>query len=582
MHAPACFIYEFGPFRLDPAERLLTGDGQSVTLSPKAFDLLFTLVRNAGRMVEKDELMRKVWPDTFVEENNLTVNISALRKALAKAFSDQDYIQTVPRRGYRFAVAVRQTDQEASLRRCPAVGSETDSEFLVGREMELGALEGFLRRAIDGVGRVILITGESGIGKTALSQAFLRRVRSKFSQVALCEGRCLEHYGAGESYLPFLDAISGLLSGPNRELVAGVLRSHAPTWRLRFPAFFGSSDSLECVDRETADAAKGRMLREMVDALAALASVTPLVLHLEDLHWADPLSIDLLRRLCPEVARQRLLITGTFRPEDRECNRPLKSFLLEMQAHRQCDEIALGLLSQTHLASYLDARFTPNQFKTELAALVYRKTEGQPLFATSLIQFMVERGEIAKLDDHWIFKTLLSELDLETPPNVGKMIRRKVEALDAVDRRALEYASVQGEEFSSAILANLLETDSLALEERLQRLDKIHRLIQTIGEDQLPDGTPSTRYRFTHILYQNALYKELVNQRRLRLHRQTAELMIRYSGDQAPRFAEQLAMHFERGRDSECHGQACKHLPRAPELSKSSRWRSRRASCSAL
>lgn len=89
MQAQGCGSYEFGPFRLDPAERTLFGQDQAVPLSPKAFDLLFALLRRAGRIVDKEDLMREVWPETFVEENNLTVNISALRKALGKGSSEQ-------------------------------------------------------------------------------------------------------------------------------------------------------------------------------------------------------------------------------------------------------------------------------------------------------------------------------------------------------------------------------------------------------------------------------------------------------------------------------------------------------------
>src|ERR1700688_951421 len=109
MHAQGCGIYEFGPFRFDPMERMLSNEGQVIPLAPKGLDLLFALIRNAGRVVAKEELMREVWPNTFVEENNLTVNISALRKMLGNGSSDQCYIQTVPRRGYRFAASVRQS-----------------------------------------------------------------------------------------------------------------------------------------------------------------------------------------------------------------------------------------------------------------------------------------------------------------------------------------------------------------------------------------------------------------------------------------------------------------------------------------
>jgi|SRR5579884_4297701 len=130
-------MYEFGPFRLDPADRVLLRDGQVLALTPKGFDLLLALVRNAGRVVPKDELMREVWPDTFVEENNLTVNMSALRRVLGEGSSGQSHIQTVPRRGYRFAASVRHSAQSLSVVQQWPDGAEADSEILVGREHEL-------------------------------------------------------------------------------------------------------------------------------------------------------------------------------------------------------------------------------------------------------------------------------------------------------------------------------------------------------------------------------------------------------------------------------------------------------------
>jgi DNA-binding winged helix-turn-helix (wHTH) protein/tetratricopeptide (TPR) repeat protein len=550
MHAQGHGVYEFGPFRLDPEERMLMGKGQAVALTPKGFDLLLALVRNAGHVVTKEELLREVWPDTFVEENNLTVNISALRKVLGEGASDQRYIQTAPRRGYRFAANVRLSVACGPPVQRGSEITEDDSEFLVGREPELRRLEGFLREAIDGAGSMIFVTGEPGIGKTALSRAFLRLARAAFPTLRLCRGRCVEQFGVCESYLPVLDSISELLCGPDGEFVADVLRSRAPTWCLQFPAVFGSSETLEHLYRETVGATKERMLREMVDALGALASAGPVVFHLEDLHWADPCTVDLLRRLSQDTRKWRLLVTGTFRPEDVERgNHPFKNFLLEVQAHSECHEVALGMLSKEHLATYLDTRFAPNRFEPELAALIHGKTEGQPLFATSLVQFLVERGDIARVGEHWALIRLLSELSLEAPVNVGKMIRKKIEAMEGEDRRALEYASIQGAEFISAVLAGQLDMEAVALEERLDRLDKVHHLIQTTGEDELPDGTVATRYRFRHVLYQNTLYSYLVTRRRILLHRQAGDLIARFYRDQAPRIATQLAMHFERGRD---------------------------------
>src|SRR5262249_7988423 len=105
-------IYDFGPFRLDAAEHLLLRDGESVPLTPKAFDLLLALVEGHGHLLEKEELLKKVWPDTFVEEANLASNISHLRRAMGDGENGQRYIETVPKRGYRFVAGVEEVTEE--------------------------------------------------------------------------------------------------------------------------------------------------------------------------------------------------------------------------------------------------------------------------------------------------------------------------------------------------------------------------------------------------------------------------------------------------------------------------------------
>jgi Tol biopolymer transport system component/DNA-binding winged helix-turn-helix (wHTH) protein len=109
-------FYDFGPYRLDPAKRLLLKDGEQVQLTPKAFDILLALVEESGRLLEKDELIKRVWPDSFVEEGNLTVNISTLRKAFGESPNQHRYIVTVPGKGYRFVADVREfLDEDADL-----------------------------------------------------------------------------------------------------------------------------------------------------------------------------------------------------------------------------------------------------------------------------------------------------------------------------------------------------------------------------------------------------------------------------------------------------------------------------------
>ncbi|HJP94077.1 MAG TPA: protein kinase [Pyrinomonadaceae bacterium] len=420
----------------------------------------------------------------------------------------------------------------------------------VGREPEMRRLETLLKQAIDGIGRVVFITGEPGIGKTSLADEFLRRTRRQHAGLLISRGRCVEQYGTGEAYLPFLDAMGELLQAPGRERIAAVMRTYAPTWCMELPTAFASSGSLEKLQQETIGATKERMMREMGDALGVLATASPIVLLLEDLHWADPSSIDLLRHLCQRIGTQRLLIAGTFRPEDVErSGHPLKSYKAEMQAHNLCEEVALGSWSREHVAEYLDATFSPNDFPEQLTTLIHEKTEGHPLFAANLLQYLSERGDLAKGNGRWSLVRPLSEMDLAMPESVRAMISKKIDALEEEERRALQYASVQGTDFLSTVTAKLLGIDEIDLEELLARIGKTHRLIETLGEEDLPDGSLTTRYRFAHALYQNFLYGDLVNKRRVVLHKQAGEQLLQHYGKRAPQIATQLALHFEQGRD---------------------------------
>jgi tetratricopeptide (TPR) repeat protein len=420
----------------------------------------------------------------------------------------------------------------------------------VGREAEMKKLDGLLQQAIEGTGRIVFITGEPGIGKTSLSDEFLRQTRKQRSGLLISRGRCVEQYGTGEAYLPFLDAMGELLQAPGRERIAAVMRTYAPTWCMELPTAFASSGSLEKLQQETIGATKERMMREMGDALGMLATASPVVLLLEDLHWADPSSVDLLRHLSQRIATQRLLIAGTFRPEDLErSGHPLKSYKAEMQAHNLCEEVALGSWNREHIAEYIDATFSPNDFPAELTSLIYEKTEGHPLFAANLLQYLGERGDLAKVNNRWSLARPLSEMDLVAPESVRAMISKKIDSLEPEERRALQYASIEGTEFLSSVTAKLLDIDEIDLEESLARIGKSHRLIETSGEEELPDGTLATRYRFSHALYQNFLYGDLVNKRRVLLHRQAGEQLLQHYGKRAPHIATQLAMHFEQGRD---------------------------------
>lgn len=537
-------VYEFGPFRVDGAERTLLREGSPIALTDKVFDLLWLLVQNRGHALTKAELMRGLWPDTVVEENNLTVNISTLRKALGENAGRRRYIETLSRRGYRFVADVREPRSES----LPSPSFQQRPTF-VGRGAELSRLTGLLERARAGRGRLAFIDADPGMGKTVLAEEFLALAQSQ-GRLLLAQGRCLEQFGTGEAYLPFLEACRALLLGPDGERVAPLVRQHAPSWYGQFATVSGATDTLDQLRKERRDANSARMLREMGDALEALSELDPVVLLLEDMHWADPSSSDLLRLLGQRAAARRILILATLRGNEVELqNHPLKNVRRELLAHDQCDELALPLLDRKAIAGYIDASFHPHQLPVDLADRIVQATEGHPLFATRLLQMLVERGDIRQLQGCWQLSRPTAELELTVPNGVRGLIQKKLDSLGEEDLRALQYASVIGVEFSSSALAHLLDADEVRVDEQLDPLARAHHLLEPLDDERLPSGVLTGRYRFAHVLYQNVLYETLVAKRRTLLHQKAAEHLSEVQGADDWRVAAQLALHFEAARD---------------------------------
>jgi DNA-binding winged helix-turn-helix (wHTH) protein/tetratricopeptide (TPR) repeat protein len=561
--------YQFDAFCLNAAERQLSRDGAPIALTDKVFDLLLLLVQRPGQLLHKAELMNLLWPDTVVEENNLTVNMSTLRKALGETASNRRFIETVARRGYRFIAKVtalpaapaigradRASDSKlaAEVPSLPGVAFESESPALrsenrvfVGRQRELEFLEQSLMNATSGHGRLVFVAGAPGMGKTALAAQFLNRARITGSTRFTARGRSLEQYGPREAYLPFLEAVRSLLTSSDFSQVAQVLKDHAPTWWREFPSLASGSEGPRIDGRSATPA---RMLRELCNLLEALSAIKPVLLVLEDLHWADPSSCDLLGLIAERCSDWRVLLVGTFRAEQVELEKhPLRNIERELLTHELCDELTLPLLDRGSVFEYLDQRFFPHRFPPELAELVEKTSEGQPLFLTRLVELLVQRGDIALDQRSFHVARPVSELKLGVPDTIRGLIERKLESLSDPERRTLEYASVLGTEFSSAVAAELLEEDEVSLEERLDELTRAHRLVECLGEERVTGERRTVRYRFAHVLYRTVLYERLASKRRMVLHAKAAEALLERGN--AQQLATQLAIHFEAARSFE-------------------------------
>ncbi len=568
---------QFGPYRLDRNQRLLFRGSEIIPLAPRLYDTLLALVESGGRVADKEDLLRRVWQDAFVEEGSLARSVSTLRKILGEGPQDHKYIVTVPKRGYRFVGTLttsRALDQSeagadsiwsgpASAQTSTGEGNGTTpytshpasegrrqkiAKNFVGRDLEMKRLEGHFESMLGGGGKLVFLTGEAGMGKSSLAERFINSIRPRHPELRVATGRSVEQYGPGESYLPFLDALSELVREHGNQ-IRNHLRRQAPTWCLQLPAF-NSEAEMEGLRSETAGATKQRMLREIGDALGALSLDAPLLLLLEDLHWADRPTIDLLRHLCHRVETQKVLVLATVRPEDIQIpNHALKNCIADIKARQSCDEIVLDALTDDEVCILLCRRFESNQFPREFASLIWKRTDGNPLFTVSLLDFLACSGDIVHDGVSWKMASPPAQMAQKIPDSVRAMIRQKTEVLEPDARLALQYASIEGEEFLSSVVARLLDTEQLPVEEGLVSLAQNYRLIRVLGEEELPDGALVTRYAFAHSLYQNVFYEEIVAARRTQLHAIAGEQLLKHYGDLAPRIAGQLAMHFERGRN---------------------------------
>lgn len=210
---------KFPPFRLDTVDQCLWRGEERVTLTPKAFSVLRHLVERHGRLVTQRELLEALWPNTFVQPNVLKSHVLAIRKALGDDSKKPRFIETHPRRGYRFIAAVSAGTSGLRV-----------SSRVVGREATLSELRCCLERVMAGERQIVFISGEAGIGKTALVDAFEKIAGNALPEIRVARGQCVEGYGSKEAYYPILEALGRLARGARGQAVIEALAAHAPTW----------------------------------------------------------------------------------------------------------------------------------------------------------------------------------------------------------------------------------------------------------------------------------------------------------------------------------------------------------------
>jgi DNA-binding winged helix-turn-helix (wHTH) protein/predicted ATPase len=558
----------FGPFRLELAENRLWREGEKLELQPRPLALLRYLATHPGRLVSKEELLEVVWTGTIVSKTTLKVCVRTVREVLGEDAAAPRYIQTVGREGYRFIaevqgvggseVRVLREDVETALTPSPSTPNPLS---LVGREAELNRLHRSLESTVRGRRRLVFVTGEAGIGKTTLVERFSNQVRAN-DAARVAHGQCLEHHGEGEPYLPVLEVMARLCRERDGDRVTRLLRRYAPTWLLQLPGFVNDGE-LEALQRQVAGAGRDRMIREMAEALEILAAERPLVLVLEDLHWSDVSTLDLIAYLAQRREPARLLLIGTFRPTDVIVHdHPLRGIKQGLQARGQCEELRLELLTRGAIAAYVASRLGAGTVSAELADLIHRRTQGNALFMVEVVDHLVARGLVARRQGEWELQASSEETESTVPENLRQLIDKQVARLSPDEQRLLEVASVAGAELTAGAVAAGLKREAEEIEERCEELVAKSSFLRESGIAEWPDGTIGGTYRFVHVLYRNVLYDRVSEARRVRLHRLIAERQEAAYGARAAEIAAELALHFEHGRE---YQRAVHHLLQAAD-----------------
>ena len=523
-------------------------DGQVVPITRKSFALLATLLSRPAALITKAELFSTVWAGSVVTDGALSRAIRELRLALDDDAAHPRYIETAHGLGFRFVARL----SSAPGRQNAHLKTLAPMRWLVGREAELKQLDAALCAARAGQRQMVFVSGEPGVGKTALVEAFMAS-NTEHGDLCLAQGRCIEQYGTREPYLPILEALEQLAGQVGADELRQTLLRYAPAWLAQLPWLAHAADPA-ALRRSAPDATAMPMLRELAQALEVLASERPIVLWLEDLHWSDPSSLDVLAFLAGRRDAARLMVIASFRPGDAQArDNPLLGLTQELSLHGHAHILPLERLGQAAVADYLRMRFEPSPELAidELASFIHQRTDGNALFALAMVDDLVRRGDLIEQASGWCLRWPITELATGVPDNLRQLLHRQFVRLAEGERRLLEAAAVAGTEFACASVAAALQIDVDQVEDRCAELARNGRFLRARPSLSWPDGSLSGAFGFVHALYWQAMHDQISDSRRADWQRRIGLRQEQAFGDQCAQIATELAMRFEVALDME-------------------------------
>ena len=421
----------------------------------------------------------------------------------------------------------------------------------VGRQAEMEALGGYFD-GLDRGGRVIFLPGEAGVGKTRLAEEIGRVAEERGGRTIW--GACFYEQGMG-SYMPFLDALGYLfnkaengLSDQEREELGRLLEQEAPeladlavhsstTARVRagFAAAFGTEE-----DTRTA---RQRLFDTIANLLSAVAEARPLVVILEDMHWADEAALQLLQYLGRRAAETQLLFLVTYRPEElaeeEPGSGPFSRMLRQLDTENLLREVPLERLGSDEVRQLAGSLFLEAEFSQDFVEYLYTQSQGNPFIAVEIMKMLRHQDVLYCESGIWSVRVDFAEVQI--PDRVNALIMQRVDQLDLELRELLQIAAVIGQNFTSRVLEAGAGLSRIALLKALFRLEKRYRLIVSVKGG----------YEFSHSKIREVLYEEIPWELRCEYHRMVAAI-LEEQGEQGQAVEDaQLGYHLYQAEEFE-------------------------------
>ncbi|MFN8512578.1 MAG: AAA family ATPase [Thermomicrobiales bacterium] len=400
---------------------------------------------------------------------------------------------------------------------------------LIGRAAHVASLAGLARDAFAGRGRLALIAGEPGIGKSRLLAELQARTSADSANAPLILiGRCYAQ-DTTLPYAPVRDLLRGFVGSQQPDEVAAAIRDDPAAFMALLPDLAPLVPG-DAAQPNGADIEKARLIRAIVGALSTLASRRPLLLIVEDLHWSDEGSLDLLLALARRAPALPIFLLATYR--DGEIRRALGDFLAATDREHLATEFPLARLALDETDAMLRAIFGLDRSpRADFVHALYRLTEGNPFFVEEVVKSLIAAGDIFYADGAWNRKPLE---ELRIPRSVLLAVQRRLDDLSDNARQLLSLAAVAGRQFDFALLEVLTDHDERTLV----------RLIKELIAAQLVVEEEEDHFGFRHALTRQAVYSDLLARERRALHRSVAEALERLHADQLDAWLTDLTHHW--------------------------------------